>query len=102
MGEPSVSVSKRPKTFDDLELFENNDQGNDEEIETERELINEMKRQTNNCVDANLLELRGSLGLEGANCNEKEQLCGKCLEFTTAYQQEKVKLRYLEKSLGYY
>ena len=60
-----------------------------------------MMRKTNNCVDANLLELRGSLGLEGANCNEKEQLCGKCPEFMKAYQQEKVMLHFIEKFLGY-
>ena len=44
-------------------------------------------------TNANLLELRGLLGLDGVHTNEKDQLCQKGLEFTTTYQQEKVKLR---------
>ena len=54
----------------------------------EQQLIDEMERQTNNCADANLMELRGSLELEGANANEKGPLCPKCLEFTSSYQQK--------------
>ena len=59
----------------------------------EQDLFDRMQNEANNCGDAKLLELRGSLGLDGVHTNEKDQLCQKFLEFTTTYQQEKVNLR---------
>ena len=59
----------------------------------ERDLFDRMQNEANNCGDANLLELRGSLGLDGVHTNEKDELCQKCLVFTTTYQQEKFNLR---------
>ena len=82
------NASKKRRTLDDSDcssLLENEDFDNQE-----RELIDEMAKQASECNDANLLELRGPLGLEDVNITEKDKLCKKCLEFTTSYQNKKV------------
>ena len=89
------SSSKKRQTLDDF--VDNREMCNEEVIGSEgreeQDLFDRMQNKANKCEYANLLELRGSLGLDGVHTNEKDELCQKCLEFTTTYQQEKVNLR---------
>ena len=89
------SSSKKRRNLDDF--VDNPEMCNEEVIGSEgreeQDLIDCMQNEAKNCGDDNLLEFRGSLGLDGVHTNEKDQLCQKCLEFKTTYQQEKVNLR---------